>query len=145
MELTRDPSAIARQMALIDRLHSMGCEVLMSSHVLRYIPSGRVIEIALEHQRRGADVTKIVIDTNTKAELGDAFIASVRLTEEVRIGTLLLCNGEYSRTHRHLGPLFGSALFLATENNLSGQDQPTVARAKEVLRFNNTFGGGFLK
>ena len=100
---------------------------------------------AEEHERRGADVTKIVIDTNTEEQLGDAFVASVRLREEIGIGTLLLCNGKESKTHRFIGPIFGSTLLLATENSLTGQDQPTIAAAKEIIRYRDISGGGFFR
>lgn len=145
MELTYDREAKERQISLINTIHSMGADVLMSSHVLKYVDSDTVLAIAREHERRGADVSKIVIDTNTKYELGDAFIGSVRLNRELKIGTLLLANGSESRTHRHVGPLFGSCLLLATENNLTGQDQPTIKRAREIVKLIETSGGGFFK
>jgi hypothetical protein len=49
-ELTMNEDAIKKQMKLIDELHGKGAEVLMSSHVLKYTPAERVLEIALEHQ-----------------------------------------------------------------------------------------------
>ena len=75
----------------------------------------------------------------------DAFIASVELNRNLNIKSLLLSNGSESRTHRHIGPLFGSALFLATENSLVGQDRPTIKVAREIVRMNETLGGGFFK
>jgi 3-dehydroquinate dehydratase len=59
-ELTDAPDAIKKQTELIDLLHSKGAEVLMSSHVLKFTPAERVLEIALEQKRRGADIIKIV-------------------------------------------------------------------------------------
>ena len=146
MELTYDNLAIEKQIRLIERLHTMGADVLMSSHVLRFVDSDTVLSIALEHERRGADVSKIVINTDTRDELGDAFIASVKLSKMIKAGTLLLCNGEEARTHRYLGPLFGSALLLATENGISGrQDQPTIEEAKKIVEFVSRSCGGFFK
>ena len=63
-ELTDNPEAIEKQMKLIDTLHNKGAEVLMSSHILKYTPAERVLEVAFEQKRRGADVIKIV----TKAD-----------------------------------------------------------------------------
>ena len=37
-EMTEDPAAIQKQMALIDRIHSVGGEVLMYSHILKFKP-----------------------------------------------------------------------------------------------------------
>ena len=59
-EMTYSASAVEKQMALIDQIHSAGAEVVMSSHVLKFIPAQQVLAIAREHQRRGADICKIV-------------------------------------------------------------------------------------
>ena len=61
MELTHDRQAIAKQKELIDRVHCLEKEVLMSSHVLRFLPAEQVLEIALAHQERGADITKSIV------------------------------------------------------------------------------------
>ena len=49
-ELTLQKAAIDKQIKLIEKIHEKGAKVLMSSHVLKYIPAERVTEIALEHQ-----------------------------------------------------------------------------------------------
>lgn len=38
--ITEDEIALEKQKALIRQIHQMGGEVLMSSHVLKYIPKG---------------------------------------------------------------------------------------------------------
>ena len=67
-ELTMNEEAVKKQMELIDELHARGAEVLMSSHVLKYTPAERVLKIALEHQRRGADICKIVTDAESMTQ-----------------------------------------------------------------------------
>ena len=64
-ELTDDPAAIKKQMEYIDELHGMGVEVLMSSHLYKFAPAERVLEIAKEQKRRGADIIKIVTGADT--------------------------------------------------------------------------------
>ena len=66
-------------MKLIDDLHERGAEVLMSSHILKYTPAERVLEIALEHQRRGADICKIV----TGAETMEQQIENLKIIKNV--------------------------------------------------------------
>ena len=44
---------------LVDEFHAMGAEVLMSSHVHKFLPEAEVVELALEQQRRGADIAKV--------------------------------------------------------------------------------------
>ncbi|MBO5653668.1 MAG: type I 3-dehydroquinate dehydratase, partial [Clostridia bacterium] len=60
LELSMKQDAIDKQMRLIEQLHKMGKEAIMSSHVLKFTPAETVLEIALEQQRRGVDVVKIV-------------------------------------------------------------------------------------
>ena len=55
-----DEEAIAKQIELIDRIHKKGGQVIMSSHVNKFMTEERVLRIAREHKRRGADISKIV-------------------------------------------------------------------------------------
>ena len=68
-EVAVDKTAIEKQKELIRKIHDKGAKVMMSSHVLKYIPAEKVLEIALEHQKRGADICKIVTGADTM-ELG---------------------------------------------------------------------------
>ena len=67
-ELTMNEEAVEKQMKLIDEIHQRHAEVLMSSHILKFTPAERVLEVAIEHQRRGADICKIVTGAETMAE-----------------------------------------------------------------------------
>jgi 3-dehydroquinate dehydratase len=110
-ELTMDEEAVKKQMKLIDELHKRGAEVLMSSHVLKFTPAERVLEIALEHQRRGADICKIV----TGAENTDQQIENLRiinlLKENLKIPFLFLSGGE-CHIMRRIGGLLGCCMYL---------------------------------
>ena len=133
MELTYDREAIAAQRELIDKLHALGAEVLMSSHVLRYAPPETVLTIAREHKARGADVSKIVTEANSDRELADNFYASSLLERELGIPHLFLCNGTHCRRHRLFAPMLGSCMFLVTENQNPAKTQPTLAQARAIL------------
>ena len=110
-ELTINEEAVKKQMKLIDELHKSGAEVLMSSHVLKFTPAERVLEIALEHQRRGADICKIV----TGAENTDQQIENLRiinlLKENLKIPFLFLSGGE-CHIMRRIGGLLGCCMYL---------------------------------
>jgi len=83
-EFTTDSFAVNKQTELIDRLHQSGAQVLMSSHVLEFTPAERVVEIALEQERRGADICKIVTGAKNMSEQA----------ENLRIITLLKENNK---------------------------------------------------
>ena len=133
-EFTENPEAVEKQIKVIEKFHSMGAEVLMSSHVLKYIPCNEVLKIANGHKERGADVSKIVTDANSDAELLNNLRTSVVLKETLGIPSLFLCNGTHCEKHRILGPALGSDMFLVIENSLDGIcPQPTIKKAKEIL------------
>ena len=134
MELSMNKRAIEEQIRLIDEIHHRGGEVLMSSHVLGYVPKEVVLTIAEQHKARGADISKIVTEANNASEMNHNFEIESLLEDRVGIRHLFLCNGTHCRKHRLLGPLLGSCLFLTTENAKAGQNQPTVAEAIRLLR-----------
>jgi len=132
-ELTEDPVAIQKQMALIDRIHSLGAQVLMSSHLYKYAPAERVLEIALEQKRRGADIIKIV----TKAEDMAQQIENLRITDllkrELGAPFLFLSGGECS-LHRRLGIHLGCCMSLCVYEHdaLSTASQPLLSTMKTI-------------
>ena len=132
-EYSTDKKAIEKQIEVIKKIKSMGAEVLMSAHVLKYIPCEKVLEIALSQQERGVDIVKIVTEANSEAELMDNFKTSIVLEEQLRVPVLFLCNGTHCKKHRIMGPLLNNGPFLVVENSNEGQSQPTIQKAQEQL------------
>ena len=132
-ELTDDETAIRKQMELIDQLHSEGAEVLMSSHILKFAPAERVLEVALEQKRRGADIIKIV----TGAETMEQQIENLRITDllkrELGAPFLFLSGGE-CKLHRRLGIHLGCCMSLCVYEHdaLSTATQPLLSTMKTV-------------
>ncbi len=111
-ELTRDERAIKKQMQFIDKVHKKGGEVLMSSHIYEFRPAERVLEIALEHQRRGADIVKIVTGADTQEEELKNLEICTLLKKELKVPFLFLSGGKYSYLHRTIGPALGVCMWL---------------------------------
>ena len=132
-EVTFNEQAVEKQIKLIEKIHSLGAEVLMSAHVLKYIPCDEVVKIAVAQKARGADVAKIVTEANSDMELCDNLKTSVVLKEKLGIPSLFLCNGTHCKRHRIIGPALGTDMFLVVHNDNEGQNQPTIKRAKEQL------------
>ena len=110
-EVAVDENAINKQIKLINRIHEKGAKVLMSSHVTKYTPAERVLEIALEHQRRGADISKIVVGAdNREQEIENLKIINM-LKEKLDIPFLFLSVGE-CRILRRIGGEFGCCMYL---------------------------------
>ncbi len=132
-ELTDNEEAIKKQIELIDKIHSFGAEVLMSSHLYKFAPAERVLEIAFEQKRRGADIIKIV----TGADNMEQQIENLRITDllkrELGAPFLFLSCGENS-IHRRLGIKLGCCMSLCVYEHdaLSTPMQPLLSIMKLV-------------
>ncbi len=132
-ELSENEHAVQQQMKLIDRIHKAGAEVLMSSHVLKFTPAEEVIRIALEHQRRGADICKIVTDANTMAEQIENLRIVTLLKETLSIPFLYLSGGECHFLRRVGGNLGCSMILCVHEyDQFSTNTQPLLTDAKII-------------
>lgn len=132
-EMTDDPEAIKKQMQLIEELHKRGAEVLMSSHVLKYTPAERVLEIALEQQRRGADVVKIVTGaSNMEEQLENLRIVHL-LKENLKVPFLYLSGGE-CKILRRIGGNLGCCMYLCVyeHDEYSTAVQPLLTKIKAI-------------
>ncbi len=132
-ELTPDPDAIKKQMKLIDQLHCKGAEVLMSSHLYKYAPAERVLEIAMEQKKRGADIIKIVTKANNMAEQIENLRITNLLNEELDAPFLFLSGGVCT-LHRRLGMHLGCCMSLCVYEHdaLSTASQPLLQTMKKI-------------
>ena len=133
-ELSEEPAAVKKQMELIDRLHEKGAEVLISSHLYRYAPAERILEIGLEQQRRGADVVKIVTKAENNEQLLDNFKALTLLKENLKVPFLFLSSGSHGGIIRRIGPNMGACMYLCVyeHDEYSTKAQPLLSRLKAI-------------
>lgn len=110
-EMAVDAYAIKKQMCLIDEIHKRGAKVLMSSHIHKYTPIDRVLDIALEHQSRGADICKIVTGADSMYEQIENLKIIATLKEKLDIPFLFLCGGECGLLRR-IGGEIGNCMYL---------------------------------
>lgn len=128
-----DETAINKQIELINRIHEKGARVLMSSHVMKYTPAERVLEIALEHQRRGADICKIVVGAdNMEQQLENLKIINL-LKEKLDIPFLFLSAGECSILRR-IGGEIGCCMYLCVYeyDSFATPQQPLLKNIKLI-------------
>lgn len=132
-QMTYNENAINKQRELINRIHGVGSQVLMSSHVMKFIPAEQVLEIANEHIRRGADISKIVVSAaNIEEEIENLRITNL-LKQQLNAPFLFLSQGENS-IHRRLGARLGCSITLCVyeHDHLSTIAQPLLSVAKEI-------------
>lgn len=132
-EVAVDAAAIERQKKLIKNIHDRGAKVLMSSHVFKFTPAERVLEIALEHQKRGADICKIVTGAETMGQQLENLKIINMLKEKLEIPFLFLCVGE-CRILRRIGGELGSCMYLCVHeyDALATPAQPLLKAVKAI-------------
>ena len=132
-ELAVDKTAIEKQKELIRKIHNKGAKVLMSSHVLKYIPAERVLEIALEHETRGADICKIVTGADTMEQQLENLKIINMLKENLKIPFLFLCCGECGILRR-IGGEIGCCMYLCVHEHdaLATAVQPLLKDVKII-------------
>ena len=133
LQMTEDAAAIEKQIALIDAIHSKGAEVLMSAHTNCYLPGEKVLELAMEQKRRGADIIKIVTDAaDMQAQMENLKIADL-LKRELGAPFLFLSGGECGILRR-LGTKLGCCMALCVYEHdaLSTPGQPLLSVMKQL-------------
>ena len=132
-ELTDDKKAIDRQRRLIDTLHNYGAEVLMSSHVLRFTPAERVLEIAKAQEERGADIVKIVTGAEDDLQQAENLKMVAMLKKELKVPFLYLSGGK-CEVLRRVGPMLGCCMWLCVyeHNELSTKAQPVLSKLMSI-------------
>lgn len=135
LEFTCDPQAVERQRALIGRIHALGAQAVMSSHMSCPRSVDQVVAHLQEFERRGADMVKIVTTVDSEEELAEAIRTTMTLNRVLAKPFIHLCNGRFARPHRFLSPVLGGAVsFAVTRYEPRYQmTQPTIAAMRAVV------------
>lgn len=132
-EMTYDETAVAKQKDLIDKLHKRGAKVLMSTHIQKFTPADEVLKIALSHQSRGADISKIVVGAeNTEQQIENLRIINL-LKEKLSIPFLFLSGGE-CKILRRIGGELGCCMYLCVceYDDFATPQQPLLKKVKAI-------------
>ena len=132
-ELTDEPEAVKKQKELIDKLHEMGAEVLISSHTKKNLTLEENLRLAKAQAERGADVIKIVNIAESATDIPVYLEAIQKITAETDKKLLFLSSGE-GKLIRYIGANFGVCMYLCVESygELDTKDQPTIAKIKAI-------------
>ena len=134
-QLTFDGTALAKQRALIARIHEAGGEVLISVHLSRFFRQNEVLAYAREQKARGADIVKIVNKTNGEDEMMENLHTIHALKKELgETPFLFLASGTGGHTVRQMGPALGVCMYLCTVRYypVTAKQQPKLRSAKAI-------------
>ena len=132
-EMTYNETAVKKQKTLIERLHEKGASVLMSSHIFKFTPADKVLKIALEHQSRGADISKIVVGAENREEEIENLKIINMLKEKLDIPFLFLSGGE-CKILRRIGGELGCCMYLCVYeyDSFATPQQPLLKNIKLI-------------
>ena len=135
LEITRKSEAVEKQMRFIERIHRLGGEIVLSSHIAQARSLEQVVEHLLTFEKRGADYVKIVTKADTEAEFVEAVETTLALRHALKTPFIHLCGGEFARPHRFLAPTLGCALTFCVERYTPSftTAQPPLRAMKSVL------------
>lgn len=112
---TMNPDAIQRQKEVIEEIHGLNGEVLMSAHTRVCLPVEQCVSMAREMESRGADIVKVVrVDTSFE-DLLDTMRATLEIKRVLKIPFIMGRHGEHSKIGRVVCPMLGSMLAWCTQ------------------------------
>lgn len=134
-EIVTDEAVISKQCELIEKVHSMGAEVLLSCHPGIPMNCEQVVDLALFLEKRNPDIIKIV----TKAENDDDLVESIRtmllLKKEIKTPISYHANGKAGAASRIINPLFGGQIAFCVDhyNEGSTMEQIDLRTTKAIV------------
>lgn len=133
-EVVLDPEVIDKQKRVIDRIHSLGGEVLMSCHTKVFLDTEQIVSLALEMESRGVDIVKLVIPVSSKQEVLNAMQSNLELKANLKYAKPHLhCSGRLGRITRYIAPYFGASIVFATDhyNERADKEQLLISKFHE--------------
>jgi len=134
-EVVVDEKIIARQTEFIDKVHSLGAEVLLSNHVGVFMTSEQLCDFAAFLEKRNPDIIKIVANADTEEELAEAFRAMLMLKKEIKTPVSYHCNGKFGKLTRVVNPVLGGFMCFCNRqySRNTANAQPLITTAKAAI------------
>ena len=135
MELAQDSRAIARQQEVIEEVHALGGEVLMSSHTWVFMTAEETLAHTKALEARGADFIKIAMCVHSEEEMLEALRITAVVKNGLRVPFLHICMGQHGKLHRAVSPMLGSCFALCVQSytETGHKEKPLLRAEKTVL------------
>ncbi len=134
-EVITDEKIIARQCDLIEQIHAMDREVLLSCHPGIPMTSDQVVELALFLEQRNPDIIKIVTVAENEDDLHESIRAMMALKKEVKTPVTYHANGAAGTLSRIVNPILGGHIAFCVDryDNQSFVEQPQLKAVREII------------
>ncbi len=134
-EIVTDSAIISKQCELIDKVHSMGAEVLLSCHPGIPMNCEQVVDLALFLEKRNPDIIKIVTAATNEDDLIESFKTMSVLKKEVKTVVSYHANGAAGSLSRIVNPILGSQIIFCVDRYDEGStmEQLDLKTARAVV------------
>ena len=134
-EIVTDEAIIAKQCQLIEKVHDMGAEVLLSCHPGIAMNSTQVVELALFLEKRNPDIIKIVTIANNEDDLIESFKTMTVLKRELKTAVSYHANGSAGGLSRIINPILGGHMIFCVDrySESSTMEQLDLKTVKAVI------------
>lgn len=134
-EIVTDEAIISKQCELIDKVHAMGAEVLLSCHPGIVMNCEQVVELALFLEKRNPDIIKIVTKAENKDDLAESIKTMMMLKKEIKTPISYHTNGKAGMISRIINPLLGGQIAFCVDryNEGSTMEQIDLKTAAAVV------------
>lgn len=134
-EIVTDEKIISKQCDLIEKVHSMGAEVLLSCHPNIQMNTQQIVELALFLEKRNPDIIKIVTPAKNEDDLRESIKAMMTLKKEVKTPVSYHCNEISGMASRIINPLLGGHIVFCVDgyNESSTMEQLDLKTARTII------------
>ena len=109
-EIITDEEIIAKQCEFIEKVHSMGAEVLLSCHPGITMTAEQVVDLAHFLEKRNPDIIKIVTKAENEEDLAESIRTMLLLKREIKTPIAYHANGKAGMLTRIINPLLGGQI-----------------------------------
>ena len=125
-EIVTDDEIIAKQCALIEKVHSMGAEVLLSCHPGIAMTAEQVVDLAHFLEKRNPDIIKIVTKAENEDDLAESIRTMLLLKKEVKTPVSYHANGKAGMLSRIINPLLGGQIAFCVDRYNEGSTMEQI-------------------
>lgn len=125
-EVVTDPTVIEQQCALIEQVHSMDAEVLLSCHPGVPMTCEQVVDLARFLEERNPDIIKIVTKANTREDCEEAIRTMTVLKREMKTPISYHASGYAGVRSRILNPILGGQIAFCIDRYNAGSTMEQI-------------------
>ena len=134
-EIVTDEKIVSKQCELIEKVHFMGAEVLLSCHPGVAMTSEQVVDLANFLAKRSPDIIKIVTVADTADELAESIRTMLLLKKEINIPVSYHSGGKMGTLSRIINPILGGQIIFCVDRYKEGSTmgQLDLRTARSVI------------